>query len=261
VARSGLASEPASFSPNPALRAPRSAAQGRPAAQADSMLSETPARPPSGRGELRAAGPSVKPGRIRQAQEGTILQAAERVFARAGFAGASMNELALAAGLPKSTLHYYFGTKEALHRAVLANILELWLEGMEAIEPGADPRAALSHYIRHKMQLAAERPDASRVFANELLHGAPQIGDILRGELRPLIRRKARVIEGWIAEGRMAPVDPVHLFFTLWAMTQTYADFESQVVAVLGTPLNPRAMTKAGAHVESFVLRACGLGD
>jgi TetR/AcrR family transcriptional regulator len=172
-----------------------------------------------------------------------------------------MSELALAADLPKSTLHYYFGTKEALHRAVLANILELWLEGMDAIVAEAEPREALSHYIRHKMQLAAERPDASRVFANELLHGAPQIGDILRGELRALMRRKARVIEGWVAAGRMAPVDPVHLFFSLWAMTQTYADFEPQIAAVLGCemPLGTRAMSRATTHVESFLLRACGV--
>ncbi|MEC5385707.1 TetR/AcrR family transcriptional regulator [Uliginosibacterium sp. H3] len=212
---------------------------------------------------LPAAGqavPDAKAGRIRQAQESTILQAAEKVFARAGFAGASMSELALAAGLPKSTLHYYFGTKEALHRAVLANILELWLVGMDAIAPDAEPRDALCRYIRHKMVLTAERPDASRVFANELLHGAPQIGDILRNELRPLMRRKAKVVEGWIEAGRMAPVDPVHLFFSLWAMTQTYADFEPQISAVLGAEtLGPRAMSRAATHVENFVLRACGL--
>ncbi|MDB5813399.1 MAG: TetR family transcriptional regulator [Rhodocyclales bacterium] len=205
--------------------------------------------------------PSVKPGRIRQAQESIILQAAEKVFARAGFAGTSMNELALAAGLPKSTLHYYFGTKEVLHRAVLANILELWLEGMEAIQPEAEPREALARYIRHKMRLTTERPDASRVFANELLQGAPQIGDILRGELRRLVRRKARIIEAWIRDGRMTAVDPLHLFFSLWAMTQTYADFETQVGAVLGTPVGARAMNRAAAHVESFVLRACGLAS
>ena len=213
---------------------------------------------------LRTTGSSapaldVKPGRIRQAQENIILHAAEQVFARAGFVGASMSELAFAAGLPKSTLHYYFGTKEALHRAVLANILEMWLEGMEVIKADADPREALTLYIRHKMRLTAERPDASRVFANELLHGAPQIGDILRSELKPLIRRKARVVKAWIAHGRMAPVDPTHLFFSLWAMTQTYADFDSQISAVLGAPLGTRAMNRAGVHVEQFVLRACGL--
>lgn len=226
-------------------------------------LSPNPSPVSDGRGERSAAEPATKPGRIRQAQEATILQAAEQVFARAGFAGTSMSELALAAGLPKSTLLYYFGSKEAIYRAVLANILALWLAGTDAIQAGAEPREALRSYIRHKMRLTRERPDASRVFANELLHGAPQIGDILRSELRALVAAKARVIQGWIDAGRMAPVDPVHLFFSLWAMTQTYADFEPQVVAVLGTqaPLSSRAWGRAATHVEDFVLRACGLSE
>lgn len=201
----------------------------------------------------------AKAGRIRRAQEGAILEAAERVFARAGFAGTSMSEVALAAGVPKSTVHYYFGTKDALYRAVLANILALWLEGLDVIEPAADPAAALRHYIGHKMRLVAERPDASRVFANELLYGAPQIGELLRSELRALMRGKARVVRSWIAQGKMAPVDPLHLFFSLWAMTQTYADFESQVSAVTGQAFNARSLRRATLHVETFVLRACGL--
>lgn len=110
------------------------------------------------------------------------------------------------------------------------------------------------------MRLSAERPDASRVFANELLHGAPEIGDYLRGELRTLVADKAQVIEGWIAAGRMAPVDPVHLFISLWALTQTYADFETQVCAVLGRPqLGPGDYHRATAHVQALVLRGCGL--
>ena len=199
-------------------------------------------------------------GRIRQQQEGAILQAAEQVFARAGFQGATMAEIALRAGLPKSNLHYYFGTKAEVYRAVLGHILRLWLAETDSITPDADPREALGHYIAAKMRLTAERPDASRVFANELLHGAPEIGDYLRGELRALVADKAQVIEGWIAEGRMAPVDPVHLFISLWALTQTYADFETQVGAVLGrSTLSPADYRRATAHVQALVLRGCGL--
>lgn len=199
-------------------------------------------------------------GRIRQQQECAILQAAEQVFARAGFQGATMAEIALRAGLPKSNLHYYFGTKAEVYRAVLGHILRLWLAETDCITPDADPREALGHYIAAKMRLTAERPDASRVFANELLHGAPEIGDYLRGELRTLVADKARVIEGWIAAGRMAPVDPVHLFISLWALTQTYADFETQVCAVLGrTALGPEDYHRATAHVQALVLRGCGL--
>lgn len=196
----------------------------------------------------------------RQVNESVILRAAERVFARAGFEGATMADIADEAGLPKANLHYYFGAKRALYRAVLDAVLHDWLGPLEAITPEADPRTALRHYIELKMALAAERPHASRVFANELLHGAPVVLDLLRTDLRQQVLAKAAVIDGWIAAGRMAPVDSVHLFFTIWAATQTYADFDVQIHAVLGTEPNPATDTpRATAHVTSLILRGCGL--
>ena len=196
----------------------------------------------------------------RQVNESVILRAAERVFARAGFEGATMADIADEAGLPKANLHYYFGAKRALYRAVLDAVLHDWLAPLDAITPEADPRTALRHYIELKMALAAERPHASRVFANELLHGAPVVLDLLRTDLRQQVLDKAAVIDGWIAAGRMAPVDSVHLFFTIWAATQTYADFDVQIHAVLGTEPNPATDTpRATAHVTSLILRGCGL--
>jgi TetR/AcrR family transcriptional regulator len=110
------------------------------------------------------------------------------------------------------------------------------------------------------MAMCAARPDASRVFANELLHGAPVLGELIRTELRAIVRRKAAVIDSWIAAGRMAPVDSTHLFFTMWAATQTYADFDVQVRAVLGrTRLTARDHQRATEHVVALVLRGCGL--
>lgn len=199
-------------------------------------------------------------GAIRQANEARILGAGERVFARAGFNGATMAEIAELAGLPKANLHYYFGSKQVLYRAVLARTLHDWLVPMDGLVPEADPRAALEHYIRAKMQMSRERPDASRVFANELLHGATVLGDLMRTELRAMVRRKAAVIDAWVAAGRMAPVDAVHLFFTIWAATQTYADFDAQVRAVLGREqLSARDHQRATEHVVSLILRGCGL--
>ena len=199
-------------------------------------------------------------GRIRLANEADILQAAEQVFARAGFAGATMAEIAERAGIPKSNLHYYFGTKREIYRAVLAHILALWLAPTDSIREDNDPGAALSDYIEAKMRLSATRPEASRVFASEVLHGATEIGDILRGELRAVVERKAAVIERWIADGRMAPVDPRHLFFTIWAATQTYADFEAQVCAVLDVrQLDDPQIGAATRHLKTLLLRGCGL--
>jgi TetR/AcrR family transcriptional regulator len=199
-------------------------------------------------------------GRIRLANEADILQAAEQVFARAGYAGATMAEIAERAGVPKSNLHYYFGTKREIYRAVLTHILALWLAPTDSIREDNDPGVALSDYIEAKMRLTATHPDASRVFANEVLHGATEIGDILRGELRALVERKAAVIERWIADGRMAPVDARHLFFTIWAATQTYADFEAQVCAVLDVgQLDDPQIGAATRHLKTLLLRGCGL--
>jgi TetR/AcrR family transcriptional regulator len=199
-------------------------------------------------------------GLIRQTNEALILSAAEKVFARAGFGGATMAAIADASGLPKANLHYYFGSKDVLYRAVLARILNDWLVPTHGITVDAEPRAALEQYIRAKMALSAQRPDGSKVFANELLHGAPVVKALLTTELRQLVQEKAAVVQAWIDTGRMAPVDPVHLFFSIWAMTQTYADFDVQVCAVLDREaLTPQDHARATEHVVSLVLRGCAL--
>ena len=199
-------------------------------------------------------------GLIRLANEARILGAGERVFARAGFNGATMAAIADEAGLPKANLHYYFGSKLDLYRAVLARTLHDWLAPMQAITADAEPREALATYIRAKMAMSQQRPDASRVYANELLHGAPVVGELLRTELHDIVRDKAAVIDGWVAAGRMAPVDATQLFFTLWAATQTYADFDVQVRAVLGRDsLDEADQARATEHVVGLILRGCGL--
>ena len=200
-------------------------------------------------------------GLIRQTNEALILSAAEQVFARAGYGGATMAAIADLSGLPKANLHYYFGSKDVLYRAVLARTLNDWLVPTHSITPHADPRVALEQYIRVKMALSAERPDGSKVFANELLHGAPVIKGLLANDLRQLMLEKAAVVQGWIDAGRMAPVDPLHLFFTIWAATQTYADFDEQIKAVLGRKeLTAKDHAQATEHVVGLILRGCGLG-
>ena len=200
-------------------------------------------------------------GLIRQTNEALILSAAEHVFARAGFGGATMAAMAEISGLPKANLHYYFGSKDVLYRAVLARILNDWLVPTHGITAQADPRTALEQYIRAKMALSAERPDGSKVFANELLHGAPVIKGLLSNDLRQLMLEKAAVEQGWIDAGRMASVDPIHLFFTIWAATQTYADFDEQIKAVLGRKeLTAKDHARATEHVVELILRGCGLG-
>ncbi len=199
-------------------------------------------------------------GRTRQFNESRILSAAEAVFAEAGFTGASMQAIAEKAELPKANLHYYFGTKEGLYRALLANILDMWVDAFDHFTPESDPANALACYIRDKMRWSRTRPLASKVFANEVIHGAQQIEGYLSNKLRQRVEEKSAVIKAWIEAGRMAPIDPAHLFFSLWAMTQTYADFDVQIRAVLGrTSLSEADFDAAADQVLAFVLRGCGL--
>ncbi len=199
-------------------------------------------------------------GRTRETQQAHIIACAERVFADHGFAGATMNRIAEAAGLPKANLHYYFGTKQRLYRAVLENILTLWLDDMDPIVPENDPAAALSAYIAAKMAHSRKRPHASKVFAAEILHGAPELRAYLGLDLRRKVAEKSAVIEGWIARRLIAPIDPRHLFFTLWAMTQTYADFDTQMAAVLGIDkLDTGDYATGAATITRLVLRGLGI--
>ena len=171
-----------------------------------------------------------------------------------------MAAIAEASGLPKANVHYYFGSKEALYRQVLAQILSDWLEPTGCITPDAEPRVAIKQYIRAKMALSQSRPDGSKVFANELLHGAPVVKTLLQTDLRDLVVSKVAVIDGWVNAGRMAPVNATHLFFTIWAATQTYADFDVQICAVLGhNSLSEQDHVDAAEHVVALLLRGCGV--
>lgn len=199
-------------------------------------------------------------GRVRQRNVARILAAAERVFAARGFQGASMSKIAREAGLPKANLHYYFGTKEAIYRALIANVLEQWITAFGEISEDDDPAEALEGYIRAKLELARQRPLASRVFAMEVLQGAPILRPVLEQDLRRWVEDKARVMRRWAERGLMDPVDPAHLLFLIWAATQTYADFDVQVRAVLGrAELSDADYETAVDTLTHIVLKGCGV--
>ncbi|MCG8692909.1 MAG: TetR/AcrR family transcriptional regulator [Minwuiales bacterium] len=200
------------------------------------------------------------PGRVRRRNRAKILQAAEHVFAERGYDGATTAAIADRAGLPKANVHYYFGTKNALYRAVIDNIMELWLQAFGDISEDSDPAEALSHYIRAKLAHSRERPLASRIFANEIVRGAPILSEYLKTELRDWVTEKSWVLKKWAKAGKMDPIDPVHLFFMIWSTTQTYADFDVQMRAVLGRRrLTDEDFDTAAETITRVILKGCGI--
>ena len=175
------------------------------------------------------------PTRIQREKTDAILEAALEVFSTEGFRGATLDQIAERAGLSKPNLLYYFASKDDVHRMLLERLLDTWLDPLRKLDPGGQPVREITAYVRRKMEMARDYPRESRLFAGEVLRGAPQLHDMLGGPLKTLVDDKARVIRGWSAAGLIAPVDPHHLIFSIWAATQHYADFDTQVVAVLGT--------------------------
>ena len=194
--------------------------------------------------------------RIQKRNRRKILDAALDVFSAQGFRGATLDQIAAVAGLSKPNLLYYFDSKEAIHRALLEGLLEVWLAPLRAMNPAGDPRAEIMAYVRRKLQMSRDYPRESRLFANEVLQGAPRLEDAIAGDLKALVDDKASVIRGWVAAGKLAPVDAYHLIFSIWALTQHYADFDAQIRMIRGAR-DP--MDGAEAFVETLferVLRA-----
>lgn len=201
----------------------------------------------------------VRPaGRLRRARVAQILHAAEQEFAAKGFEGTTTADIAAAADLPKANVHYYFGTKENIYSAVLDNILDLWLDEADYwITPERAPADAFAGYIQSKIASARDRPEASRIYATELLRGAPHIKQFLHFSLRNRVAGLVTVIDGWVAAGKIRPVDATHLLFCIWAMTQTYADFAVQIGAVLGKPvLDEQVFETAVQTVTAMVINS-----
>ncbi len=172
--------------------------------------------------------------RIQARNRAAICDAALEVFSRRGFAGATLDAIAAEAGLSKPNLLYYYRTKEAIYMGLVTGILDTWLEPLRAVDPAGEPVGEILAYVHRKLHLSRTKPRESRLFANEILRGAPFVERHLGGELRALVEQKARVIENWAEAGRIARVDGRHLIISVWALTQHYADFDVQVRAVTG---------------------------
>ena len=166
---------------------------------------------------------------IRAENERLILEAGERIFAQHGFRGATMQMIADQAGLPKANLHYYFDSKEKLYRCVVEKIFEIWLQAASSFENSDEPKEALKLYIYEKMQISRRHPYGSKVWANEVMQGAPIIQDFLETQLRSWTDGRTESIQAWIAAGKIRSVEPRWVMYMIWATTQHYADFGHQI--------------------------------
>ncbi len=197
---------------------------------------------------------------IRKANEALILEAAEKIFARNGYKGAATGDIAREAGLPKANLHYYFKTKSNLYREVLKHILDDWMAAASAFDIYHEPEEVLHAYVSAKMEFSRQRPFGSRVWAREIMSGAPVLDHFLGTTLTHWLNARVRIIQRWIDEEKINPVDPCALLYMIWATTQHYADFECQIIILNGgKELSDRRYRQRTNEVVRLILNSVGL--
>ena len=177
----------------------------------------------------------VKVSVARERLEQDILRAAKKLFAQRGFGGVSLDHIAREVGASKQNLLYYFPSKEELYRRVLHGVLDVWLSYMDALSQRPDdPERAIREYIAGKLRFSREHPDDSRVYANEVVSGAPLFSAEIAERVIPALQADVAIFNRWAEQGLCRPVDGRHLMILLWASTQVYADWASQIGLVLG---------------------------
>jgi TetR/AcrR family transcriptional regulator len=199
-------------------------------------------------------------GSIRQKNKAIIFNAAKKEFVTYGFKGSSIKRIAERANIARANIHYYFKDKTDLYQQLLSNIIAVWNDDYDTLTVDSEPKQALSAYIRAKVMHAKNDPDASRIFASELIHGAPVLDEYLNNDFRVWLQGKISVIEAWIEQGLIDQVNPYHLLFLIWSSTQHYADFNVQVVAALDKEsMSDDDFEAVVASLTQIILKGCGI--
>jgi|TARA_B110000902_G_scaffold261136_1_gene335360 TetR/AcrR family transcriptional regulator len=199
-------------------------------------------------------------GDIRKKNKALILNAAKKEFVTFGFEGASIKRIAERANIPRANIHYYFANKMELYQELLSNIVSIWNSTFDSLSIEDDPKTALSAYIRSKVMYSRDEPDASRIFASEIIHGAPVLNDYLSTDFKVWVQTKVDVIQYWIKQQLIDDINPYHLLFLIWGATQHYADFNVQVLAAMDkAEMDEQSFDAVVNSITTIVLKGCGV--
>ncbi|MBU5617780.1 TetR/AcrR family transcriptional regulator [Psychrobacter sp. TAE2020] len=197
---------------------------------------------------------------IRAHNQAIILSAAEEEFVLQSYRGATMQGIADRAGLPKANIHYYFKNKRNLYKVVLRSIIEEWNTGLVTMTVDSDPKTVIEKFVRTKLHQAFAHPNRHKLFAVEVIGGAPHLHDFMSTTMKEWALDKAQVMTTWHEQGKIGIADPLQLLILIWATTQRYAEFETEIIGLLQKDAYDREdEARAADFLVPFILRGCGI--
>ena len=200
--------------------------------------------------------------KVRERNQSVIIEAASQYFAKYGYAATKVADIAQEANIPKPNIYYYYNSKDNLYRAVLESVTVPLLQSSKPIQELDDPIEALTEYIKTKLIISRDHAYASKVFANEVMSGGQSLPKDIEDELQQQSEMIIAKFQSWIEQGRMDAVSPHHLMFTIWAATQTYADFGWQICRVMNKKkLARKDYDEAAQFLTSMILKGCGVNS
>lgn len=189
-----------------------------------------------------------------------IMRAAEIEFVKHGFQGTRMQAIADAAELPKANVHYYFKSKHNLYVGILRDIVEQWNRGLPEMDEKSDPAVVLSQFIRNKLTQSFAHKNRTKLFALEMIQGAPNLDAATFKEMQNWMAQKTQIIQSWIDAGKIELTSPTKLLFLIWASTQYYAEYDTEIQGIKDKNTNTEQEFETTCDfLQSFILKGCGL--
>ncbi|SEM75840.1 TetR/AcrR family transcriptional regulator [Bradyrhizobium sp. OK095] len=190
-----------------------------------------------------------------------LLTAARLEFAKHGFAGARVDEIAERAAVNKQLVYHYFGDKDALYLAVLEWVYEDIREQERKLNlEGLPPDKAIRKLIEASFDHLAANPDFIVLLNDENRGGARHVRGSTRLEAMhsPLVKSVSHILHEGVRSGIFRKgIDPVQLYISIAGLSYFFFSNTPTLSAIFSKDLSSRAQRRARRrHVVDLVLHS-----